>query len=91
MKEILSFKETMKKSNLKNETMKESDLKHVYNYIIYPRDSKITTKTVFVYIDNGEHSGTHWTCFLVNKDGSLFLILLVVSQISFYFTNYQDQ
>ena len=52
--------------------MKESDLKRVYNYKIYPRDSKITTKKGFVNIDNGEQGGTHWTCFLINKDGSFY-------------------
>ena len=72
MKEVLSFEEFMKKNNLKNETMKESDLKRVYNYKIYPRDSKISTKKGFVNIDNGEQGGTHWTCFLINKDGSFY-------------------
>ena len=43
----------MKKYNLKDQTMSESDLQKVYNYKIYPRDSKITTNKGFVNIDNG--------------------------------------
>ena len=46
----------MKKYNLKDQTMSESDLQKVYNYKIYPRDSKITTNKGFVNIDNG----TRW-------------------------------
>ena len=61
MKEVLSFEEFMKKNNLKNETMEESGLKRVYNYKIYTRDSRITTKKVFINNDNGEQRGTHWS------------------------------
>ena len=43
----------MKKYNLKDQTMSESDLQKIYNYKIYPRDSKITTDKGFVNIDNG--------------------------------------
>ena len=35
---ILGFKDFMKKHNLKNNTMNESDLQRVYNYNIFPRD-----------------------------------------------------
>ena len=38
---ILSLKQFMQKYNLKDQTMNESDLQKVYNYKIYPRDSKI--------------------------------------------------
>ena len=38
---ILIFKYFMKKYILKNDTMNESELQKVYNYPIYPRDSKI--------------------------------------------------
>ena len=38
---ILSLKQFMEKYNLKDQTMSESDLQKVYNYKIYPRDSKI--------------------------------------------------
>ena len=92
MKEVLSFEEFMKKNNLKNETMKESDLKRVYNYKIYPRDSKITTKKGFVNIDNGEQGGTHWTCFLINKDGSFYFDSFGVSPDKVFTSiNYQNQ
>ena len=37
---ILVFRDFMKKYNLKNVTMNESQLQKVYNLPIYPRDSK---------------------------------------------------
>ena len=53
----------MKKYYLKDDTMIESQLQRVYNYKIYPRDSKIFSDKRFVSIDNGSMEGTHWTCF----------------------------
>ena len=38
---ILNLKDFMKKYKLKNDTMNESQLLKIYNYPIYPRDSKI--------------------------------------------------
>ena len=38
---VLNFKDFMKKYNLKNDIMNERELQRVYNYPIYPRDSKI--------------------------------------------------
>ena len=38
---VLNFKDFMKKRNLKNDTMNKSQLQRIYNYPIYPRDSKI--------------------------------------------------
>ena len=38
---ILNFEYFMKKQNLKNDIMNESDLQRVYFYPIYPKDSKI--------------------------------------------------
>ena len=38
---ILNFKDFMKKYNLKDDTMNESQLQRVYKYSIYPRGSKI--------------------------------------------------
>ena len=52
MKKLI-YKDYMKKYNLKNDTMNESDLQRVYNYNIYPRGSKITSDKRFVNIDNG--------------------------------------
>ena len=56
---ILTFKDFMKKYNLKNDTMNESELQRIVNYPIYPRDSKIYTDKAFVNIDNGLRRGTH--------------------------------
>ena len=33
---VLNFKDFMKKYNLKNDTMNESELQRIYNYPIYP-------------------------------------------------------
>ena len=41
----------MKKYNLKNDTLNESQLQEIYNYPIYPRDSKIYSDKGFVNID----------------------------------------
>ena len=65
------YESFMKKYNLKNDTMNESELQRVYKYRIYPRDSKIHSDKGFVNIDNGSQGGTHWTCFIV-KDNKLF-------------------
>ena len=60
---LIIFKDFMKKYNLKNETMNESELQRVYNYPIYPRGSKIHSDRGFVTLDNASQGGTHWTCF----------------------------
>ena len=57
---VLNFKDFMKKYNLKNNTMNESQLQRIYNYLIYPRDSKIRSDKGFVNIDNGSQGGSHW-------------------------------
>ena len=62
----------MQKYNLKDQTMNESDLQKVYNYKIYPRDSKITSNKGFVNIDNGEQGRTHWTCFYMKDNQSYY-------------------
>ena len=64
----LNFKNFMKKYNLKNATMNESQLQKIYNYPIYPRDSKIYSDKGFVNIDNGDKGGTRWTCFIVKDN-----------------------
>ena len=56
---IKNFKDFMKKYNIKNDTMIESELQRVYKHKIYPRESMITTKKGFVIIDNGSQGGTH--------------------------------
>ena len=62
----------MKKNNLKNDTMNESQLQKIYNYPIYPKDSKIYSDEGFVNIDDGSRGGTHWTCFIVKDDKSYY-------------------
>ena len=68
---LLNFKDLMKKHNLKNDTMNESQLQKNFNYPIYPRDSKIYSDKRFVNIDDGSLGGSHWTCFLI-KDNKSF-------------------
>ena len=67
---ILNFKDFMKKKNLKNDTMNESQLQKIYNYTVYPRDSKIYSDKGFVNIDDGGMGGSHWTCFIVKDKKS---------------------
>ena len=69
---VLNFKDFMKKYNLKNNTMNESQLQRVYNYPIYPRDSKIYSDRGFVNIDDGRMGGSHWTCFIVKDNKSYY-------------------
>ena len=69
---ILTFKDFMKKYNLKNDTMNESQLQTIYNYNIYPRDSKIISDKGFVNIDNESRGETHWTCFYIKDNKSFY-------------------
>ena len=61
---ILNFKDFMKKYNLKDDTISESQLQKIYNYPIYPRDSTIYSDKGFVNIDDGNMGGSHWCAFL---------------------------
>ena len=69
---VLNFEDLMKKNNLKNDTMNESQLQRVYIYPIYPRDSKIYSDKRFVNIDDGSQNGTHWTVFIVKDKKSYY-------------------
>ena len=62
----------MKKVNLRNDTMNESELQRVYKYPIYPRDSKIHSDRGFVNTDNGSQGGSHWVCFIVKESKSYY-------------------
>ena len=62
---VLNFKAFMKKYNIKNDTMNESQLQRIYNYPIYPRDSKIHSDKGFVNIDNGSQGGSHWCVYYI--------------------------
>ena len=55
----LSFQNSMKKFNLRSDTMNEIDLEKVLNYPVYPRDSRIYSDKKFVNIDDGGMGGTH--------------------------------
>ena len=52
--------------------MNESKLQRVYNYPIYPRDSKIYSDKGFVNIDDGSQGGSHWTCFYSKDNKSYY-------------------
>ena len=70
---ILNLKEFMKIYNLKDDTLNETQLQRVYNYPIYPRDSKIYSDKGFVNIDDGRRGGSHWTCFIVKDNKSYYM------------------
>ena len=69
---ILNFKDFMKKYKLKDDTLNESQLQKLYNYPIYPRDSKIRSDKGFVNIDDGSQNGTHWTYFYIKDNKSYY-------------------
>ena len=69
---VLNFKDFMKKYNLKNNTMNESQLQKIYNYTIYPRDSEIYSDKGIVNIGDGSQNGAHWTCFIVKDNKSYY-------------------
>ena len=62
----------MKKYNLKNYTINEFELQKFYNYPMYPRNSEIYSDKGFVNKDDGSQGGSHWTCFIVKDNKSLF-------------------
>ena len=68
----LNFEDYMKKYNLRNDTMKESELQRIYISPIYPRDSKINSVKEFVSIDNSSMAGSHWTCFILKDCKSYY-------------------
>ena len=69
---ILSFRDFMKKNNLKNDNMNEPHLQRVFNYPIYPRDSKKYSIKRFNSIDNGFQGGTQWTCFIIQDNKAFY-------------------
>ena len=68
----LNFRVFLKNYNIKNNTMNELELKKVFNYAIYPRDSKKYSDKGFVNIDDGSMGGSHWTCFIVKDNKSYY-------------------
>ena len=69
---VLNFKDFLKKYKLKNDTMNESQLQRVYNYSIYPRDSKIYSDKGFVKIGNYQNGGSHWCAFYIKDNKSYY-------------------
>ena len=70
---VFNFKDFMKKYNLKNDTMTESEVQRVYLFPINSGDSEKYSEKDFVIFDNGSMNGTHWTCFYVKDDTSYCL------------------
>ena len=69
---IINFEDFLKKYKLKIDTMKEEELKRIYKYPTYPRDSKIYSDKGFANIDDGSMNGTQWTCFIVKDNKSFY-------------------
>ena len=69
MKKV-SFEDFMKKYNLKNFSMNESEIQSFHK--IYPRDSWMTINKKFVKIEDGSQGGIHWTCFIVKDNKSFY-------------------
>ena len=69
---VIYFEDFMKKQNLEDDTMNESESQRVYNYKIYPRDSEVNSDKRFVNIDNGPQGGTQWTCLIVKDIKSYY-------------------
>ena len=67
--------------------MNESQLQRVYNYPIYPRDSKIYSDKGFVGIDNGTQGGIHWTGFYIKDKKSFISTRLDFNLMNFFSSN----
>ena len=75
----------MKKYNLKNKTMNELQLQKIYNFPIYPNNSKIYSDKGFVNIDDGSQGGSHWICFIVRDNKSFYFDSFGGSPDKFFF------
>ena len=62
----------MRKNKIKIDTMNEFELQKIYNYPIYPTDSKIYSDKGFVNVDDGSMGGSHWTYFIVKDNESYY-------------------
>ena len=69
---VLNLRDSMKKYNLKNDTENETQLQKIFNYPIYPGDSKMLLDKGFVNIDNRSQGGTQWTCSVVKDTKSFY-------------------
>ena len=70
--ECFKFQRFYEKYKLKNDTKNESQLQRVYNYPIYPGDSKIYSDKGLVNIDSGRRGGSQWVCFTVKLNKSYY-------------------
>ena len=57
---------------MKNDTVNRSEIQRVYNFPIYPGDSKALSDEGFKNIDKGFQDGTHWVCFIVKDNESFY-------------------
>ena len=62
----------MQQNNLKDKTMKQSDLQRVCKYNMYPKNSKLYSDNRFLIIDNGIMGGSHWTCSIIKGNKSFY-------------------
>ena len=69
---LLNFKNFMKKNELKNDTMKELELQKIYNYLIYPRNSKIYSDKKIVNIGDYYNGGSHWCAYYLKDNKSYY-------------------
>ena len=67
-----NFNVFLKKYNLTDITMNESQLKFFFNFPCYTRDSIENSEKGFINIDNGLHGGYHWTTFYVRNNESFY-------------------
>ena len=51
--------------------MNEFELKRIFNYLTYLRDSEILSDKGFEFTDDVIRGGTHWVCFLIKVKKSL--------------------
>ena len=52
--------------------MNELQLQKIYNYPIYPRDSKIYSDKGFINIGNYQNGGSHWCCYYIKDNKSYY-------------------
>ena len=71
--------------------MNESGLQRVFNYHIYPKDSKIYFDKGFVTLDNGSQGGTHWTGFIIKNNTSFYFDSFGGAPDIFFQANYLNQ
>ena len=67
-----NFKDFLKKYNVKNDTVNESEIQIVYNFPMYRRASMKTADEIFVNVDNGKMDGTHCVCYYIKDNKSFY-------------------